>query len=129
MNLTNDQAEGCPTEESTSFSKYFGSEDHDEDEYNYSESNINDTLLLEATLLDSKQDLAQHFTTPLLNHLKEEHGSISREKSLVFDLCGDLSISESQLGSCTDGPPEKSNQKISDLYNICTKLVDTISKL
>ena len=43
MNLTNEKT--SPLNDQPSFSKYFQEDDKDE-EYNYSDSNINDTLLL-----------------------------------------------------------------------------------
>jgi hypothetical protein len=55
MNLTNPKSDLYQLEQSTSFSKYFSIEDR-LDDYNYSESNINETLLLEVTHLDQKHD-------------------------------------------------------------------------
>lgn len=67
MNLTNQSLQSL--EHSTSFSKYFATEDRYE-EYNYSESNINETLLLEATHLDPKYDHSRPDLDPKISLLK-----------------------------------------------------------
>ena len=98
-------------EQSTSFSKYFATEDK-YDDYNYSESNINETLLLEATQLDPRHDSNAVLLDPkisLLKELKEDEGVLSREKSLVFELCGDSSVEFSHEGSSKG---EKSHEQI-----------------
>lgn len=82
MNLTNKETNKY---QACNVSKYLLEEEH-LDEYNYSDSNINETLLLEATLLDSKKD--QACLSPPLLGLREDSCSLSNEKSLVFDLCG-----------------------------------------
>ncbi len=83
MNLTNHKPDVFSLEQSTSFSKYFANEDRFDD-YNYSESNINETLLLEATHLDSAHHNTDEKKILLLKDFKEGQGAISREKSLVF---------------------------------------------
>lgn len=77
MNLTNPKADAYSLEQSTSFSKYFTNEDRFDD-YNYSESNINETLLLEATHLDSGIEKIDQKKLSLLKDFKEDEGLISR---------------------------------------------------
>lgn len=88
MNLTTQDCDRALLEQSTSFSKYFTIEDRAE-EYNYSDSNINETLLLEATCLEPKSYKDQTRKISLLKELKEEEGLLRGEKSLIFDFTGE----------------------------------------